>query len=96
MPRQYVINVIYTLAAQEFRDWVDELVNKRHEEIAEQRQLFIELDEEVAEVFNQSTAVSTSNGSSFQLMKASAKRRRSKKQIKAEKEQEERQQREIA
>ena len=35
LPRQYVINVIYTLAGQKFRDWVDVLVDKRHQEIAE-------------------------------------------------------------
>ena len=54
LPRQYVINAIYTLAAQDFRDWVDALVNQRHLEIAEQKQMYIELDPEVAEVFNAS------------------------------------------
>ena len=52
LPRQYVINVIYTLAGQEFRSHVDKLVDKRHIKIAEQRQLYIELDPEIAEVFN--------------------------------------------
>ena len=60
MPRQYVVNVIYTLAGQKFREWVDALVNKRHEEIAEQRQLYIDLDLEVAKAFSESKAVSTS------------------------------------
>jgi hypothetical protein len=94
-PRQYVINAIYTLAGQPFRAWVDELVDRRHLEIAEQKQLYIELDPEVAEIFNQSKAVSTSQGSSYNLMKASAKRRRSKKQIQEEALQEETQQQEI-
>jgi len=40
-------------------------------------------------VFNSSKAVSTSQGSSFNLLKASAKRRRSKKLIEEEKLQEE-------
>ena len=62
MPRQYVINVIYTLAGQQFRSWVDELVDKRHQEIAEQKQLYIELDPEVAKAFHESKAVSTSQG----------------------------------
>lgn len=88
LPRQYVINVIYTLIGQPFRAWVDRLVDTRHEEIAEQKQLFIEMDPEIANIYNQSKAVSTSQGSSFNLMKASAKRRRSKKQIEEEKKQE--------
>ena len=35
LPRQYVINVIYTLVGQPFRAWVDKLVDRRHEEIAD-------------------------------------------------------------
>ena len=70
-------------------------MDRRHLEIAESKQLYIELDPEVAEVFNQSKAVSTSQGSSYNLMKASAKRRRSKKQIQEEALQEEMQQQEI-
>ena len=95
LPRQYVVNVIYTLVGQPFRTWVDRLVDKRHHEIAEKRKLYIELDPEVAAIFNKSQAVSTSQGSSFNLMKASAKRRRSKKQIEEEKLQEELHQREV-
>ena len=57
--------------------------------MADKRQLYIEMDPEIAEIYNESKAVSTSQGSSFNLMKASAKRRRSKKQIEEEKRQEE-------
>ena len=79
LPRQYVINCIYTKVGQPFRAWVDRLVENRHTEIAEQQQLYIEMDPEIAEVYKNSKAVSTNQGSSFQLMKASSKRRRSKK-----------------
>ena len=89
LPRQYVINVIYTCAGQPFREWVNQLVDRRHEEVADKKQLYIELDPEIAAVFNSSKAVSTSQGSSFNLLKASAKRRRSKKLIEEEKLQEE-------
>ena len=95
LPRQYVINVIYTLVGQPFRAWVDALVDTRHEEVAEKRELFIEMDAEIAAVYNNSKAVSTNQGSSFNLMKASAKRRRSKKQIEEEKKQEELRQAEV-
>ena len=95
LPRQYVINVIYTLVGEAFKIWVNDLVDRRHHEIAEKRKLYIELDSEVAEIFHKSQAVSTSQGSSFNLMKATAKRRRSKKQIEQEKIQEELQKREV-
>ena len=70
-------------------------MNNRHEEIIEQKQLYIEMDAEIAAVYNNSKAVSTNQGSSFNLMKASAKRRRSKKQIEEEKKQEELHKREV-
>ena len=85
LPRQYVINVIYTLVGQKFRDWVDVRVNERHEEIADKQQLYIEMDPEIAEIYNNCKAISTQQGSSHNLMKASARRRRSKKQIEEEK-----------
>ena len=88
LPRQYIINVIYTLVGEEFRTWVDKLVDERHEEIIEKRDLYIEMDPEIAAIYNKSKAVSTNQGSSFNLMKASAKRRRSKKQIEEEAKQE--------
>ena len=72
-----------------FKKWVDKKVDQRHEEVADKRELYIEMDPEIAEIYNNSHAVSTTNGSSFNLMKASAKRRRSKKQIEEEKKQEE-------
>jgi hypothetical protein len=32
LPRQYVANVIFTIAKDSFRTWVNRLVNERHEE----------------------------------------------------------------
>ena len=51
--------------------------------------MYIEMDPEIAAIYEKSKAVSTNQGSSFNLMKASAKRRRSKKQIEEEAKQEE-------
>ena len=95
LPRDYIISVIYTLVGKPFSDWVDQLVEERHEGVADKRELYIEMDAEIAEIYQQSKAVSTTNGSSFNLLKASAKRRRSKKQIEEEKRQEELKQAEI-
>ena len=32
LPRGYIANVIFTLVGQPFKTWVDNIVNKRHEE----------------------------------------------------------------
>ena len=85
-PRQYLINVIHTKLGEKFRKWVDDRVNERHNEIKEKQKMFIELDPEVANILKQSNAVSTTNGTSYQLFKASAKRRRTKQEIEEQKE----------
>ena len=43
--------------------------------------MYVELDPEIAKVFQQSKAVSTNNGRSYHMMKSSAKPRRTKQEI---------------
>lgn len=57
---------------------------------------YIELDAELAKIFQESKAVSTSNGNAYHLFKATAKRRRTKKEIEEDKLKEEREKAEIA
>ena len=52
--------MIYTLVGQPFREWVDSLVDERHEKVAETNDLHIDLDPEIAEIYAKSKAVSTS------------------------------------
>lgn len=78
LPRQYIINVMYTILGRQFGDWVDERVNERHDGIIEDNEMYIELDAEVAEAFRNSKAISTNQGNSHNLMKVGAKRRRTK------------------
>ena len=82
MGRQYLINIIYTRVGEKFKKWVDDRVNKRHEDIKVEQNKYIELDPEIAKIFQASKAVSTNNGSAYHLFKASAKRRRTKQEIK--------------
>ena len=89
LPRQYVINVIYTKVGNAFREWVDKRVGLRHEKVKDKEELYVELDPEIAKVFRASNAVSTSNGRSYHMMKATAKPRRTKEEIKRDKELEE-------
>ena len=57
--RQYVINVIYTLVGEPFRQWVETVMTARDARITEERQLGIELDPEILRVFRNSSAVSS-------------------------------------
>ena len=57
--------------------------------------MLIEMDPAIAQIFKNSSHVSVSKGTSSALMKANAKRRRSKQQIKEEEKQAEQRQNEI-
>jgi len=89
LPRQYIINVIYTLVGQPFRDWVYRLVDNRHESVVDKRDMNIVMDPEIAAIYKESKAVSTNQGASYNLLKASSKRRRTKAEIEEEAKQEE-------
>jgi len=80
--RQYLVNVIYTRLGDKFKLWVDGRINARHEEVKVEGKKYIELDAEIAKLFHASKAVSTTNGSAYHLFKATAKRRRTKQEIK--------------
>ena len=95
MGRQYIINVFYTRMGEKFKLWIDERVDKRHEEIKVNGNKYIELDEEIAQAFLASKAVSTGNGNAFHLFKPTAKRRRTKQEIEEAKLEEQRKQADV-
>ena len=88
LPRQYIINVIYTIVGQPFRAWCNDKVDARHAGVVEKRDLTILMDPQIAAVYRESKAVSTNQGASYNLLKASSKRRRTKAQIEEEKREE--------
>ena len=49
-PRQYLINLIHTKLGEKFRNWVDERVNARHNELKEKQDMYIELDPQLASI----------------------------------------------
>ena len=85
MPRQYIANCIHSIIGKPFSDWVNEKVNERHKKVLDDREMGIEMDQELYAIFMANKAVSTSNGNSYNLLKSCSKRRRGKEQIKAEK-----------
>ena len=71
LPRQYIANIISTLVGKPFDEWIDKRVNARHEKRAEEGNLNIQMDPEIARIFQASTAVSTMKGTSHHLLKVS-------------------------
>ena len=76
VPRQWLINVIYTIVGEPFHVWVKQCIQQRNDELAVKQDLLIDLDPEIAKAFESSVNISTSNGISAHLLKAGSKRRR--------------------
>ena len=58
LPRDYVANIIHTLVGEPFAQWVQAQVQARNAKIAAERDMMVDLDPEIATLFNSSTAVS--------------------------------------
>ena len=56
--RQYIANLIYTLVKEPFQDWVDGVLKRRSKKLAEERNLNIHMDPEIARIFKASTTIS--------------------------------------
>ena len=78
MSRTYLGNVVYTVIGEAFNDWVQERVNERNDKIKQSQSMMIDLDPEIAQIFQASQSVSVCKGNSAHLMKATAVRRRTK------------------
>lgn len=58
LPRDYVANIIHTLVGDPFVVWVQAQIEARNAKIASERDMMIDLDPQIASLFNSSTAVS--------------------------------------
>ena len=59
VPRQWLANVIYSVAGQPFADWVDEVIASRNSKIAANDKKHILMDPEVFAAFEASNQVSS-------------------------------------
>ena len=57
LPRSYIGDVIATIVGDPFYDWVDERIRIRHAKFKEEHEQNLELDEEVAAVYQASTSI---------------------------------------
>ena len=57
-PKQWIINVAYTIIGQPFADWVMQVVTERNMKLQQEQNLMINIDPEVKAAWAQSTLVS--------------------------------------
>ena len=84
LERSYLCNLVYSIVGEPFKEWVDERVNRRNTRVAVEGNKYINMDPEIARIFQASTQVSTTHGSTCHLMKPGAKRRRTKAEVVAD------------
>ena len=48
LPRQFVVNVLYTILGDQVADWVKSMVETRNSKLAEKRKMLLDLDPEIA------------------------------------------------
>ncbi len=65
LPREYIGNVVYTLAGDPFQQWVSARINKRNNKVTSDRDLAISMDPEIAKLFKASTSVSSKSDSIY-------------------------------
>jgi hypothetical protein len=59
LPKQFIVNIASTVIGRLFDDWVKVQITTRNLKIAKEQDLHIEVDPEIAEIFRQSTSVSS-------------------------------------
>jgi hypothetical protein len=58
LPRKYVATLLYSIIGSPFDEWVQKRVTERDEKIAEQQDLYAEMDPEVYAALQNSTSIS--------------------------------------
>ena len=59
LPRQWIINVIFTIVGEPVKEFVQTHIKERNDQLAEKRNLIIELDADIANAFQQSINISS-------------------------------------
>jgi hypothetical protein len=65
LPRQWIVNLGYSVIGNEFEEWVNLLVKERNKRLIEEKNLTIKLDPEIAKAFHAATAVSSQSNFSW-------------------------------
>ena len=59
LPRQWIVNLIYTLVGEDFKRWIGEKIRNRNDKLATKHDLLLDMDPAIARAFQASTMVSS-------------------------------------
>lgn len=58
LPRAYIANVCHTIIGEPFQRWANKKIDERNEKVIKDKDMTINMDESIAQIFKASTAVS--------------------------------------
>ena len=58
-PKAWTCNIIASVLGEVFNKWVKGQVDARHSKVADQKDIMIQMDPDIAKIFHESTAVSS-------------------------------------
>lgn len=73
-PKQWIVNILASVIGDKFRFWVRERIEARNEKIATEKDINIDIDPVIFDIFNKSTNHTNNKGIGANLLKAGAKR----------------------
>ena len=56
--RQYISNIVYSVAQGAFTDWIDKKMKERTQKLEQERALQIKMDPEIYAIFKESNSIS--------------------------------------
>ena len=68
LPKQWIVNVLSVLTDGDFEKWVLAQINARNEKVAVKADKFIDVDPEIAAIFNSASSISLSKGNSHSML----------------------------
>ena len=57
IPREYICNVVFTIASQAFQDWVDAKIEARNNKVKSCKNLANEMGPDTARIFKRSSSI---------------------------------------
>ena len=58
LQKQWMLNVAYSIVGDDFADWIKRNIEFRNQKLAQEKNLLIEVDADIAQAFHNSTSVS--------------------------------------
>ena len=58
LPKQWIVNITYTIAGEQFAEWVKNAIEERNNKVTVEKDMMINMDPDIHQAFRASTHVS--------------------------------------